>query len=254
MQVVYLIYSFAISVFGWVHFHVATYIVSKFFVPKECFSSKHVVLIGFIVLLIGSIIADIILLFSRPLRFDIYCILAEYFDGKCIAYQPLHFDQESLTSVLRLMFLHSIYWLMANYIIALLFRFEPYGFRITHIRKHFDRENAGPDEELSPLMGRLPPHIGTDIIAISANQHYVDVHTRQGHALILYRLSDAIREMGDKGVQIHRSHWVAYDAITDIKTNGGIYSVVLHSGLEFPVSRAYRYLLKSQEFQRLARS
>lgn len=248
MRFAYLVYSFAVGVFGWAHFHFATLFLAKFAAPASWKSSVTSVLPGYAILLAGAIIANMVLLVSRPIRADFYCVIAEQFNGECVTLPPLSLNWESVGNVFRLTFLNTLYWLIANYVVALLFRHEPYGFRITH-----DKKERGPlDEQNSPLIGRLPRDIGTDVIAISANQHYIDVHTTQGHTLILYRLTDAIREMGDRGTQIHRSHWVAFDAITEIKREGGSCSVVLNRGLVFPVSRAYRYVLKSDKLPREA--
>lgn len=241
MRFAYVMYGFAVAVFGWAHFHFATLFLAKFVAPKTWKSSGASVIPGFTILLAGAILANIFLLGSREPRADLYCLIASQFNGECVSLQPLSLSWESAANIFRLTFLNSQYWLIANYVIALLFKYEPYGFRITH-----ERKAAEPlDKKDSPLIGRLPENLGNNVIAIAANQHYVDVHTDKGHTLVLYRLSDAIKEMGDRGAQIHRSYWVAFEAIKDIKKEGGSCSVVLNNGLTFPVSRAYRYVLDS---------
>ena len=63
----------------------------------------------------------------------------------------------------------------------------------------------------SPFLDRLPAKFrAADIHAVSAEDHYLRVHTSAGETMILMRLADAIRELaGLEGLQIHRSWWVA---------------------------------------------
>ena len=62
----------------------------------------------------------------------------------------------------------------------------------------------------SRFFDRLPDEIGRDIIYLSAAAHYVDVITSAGSASILLRFADAVSELGDLGIRVHRSYWVAY--------------------------------------------
>ena len=84
------------------------------------------------------------------------------------------------------------------------------------------------------------------IFALSSEDHYLRVHTSAGEALVLMRLYDAIRELdGIEGSQIHRSWWVARDAVADIARGDGKVDLVLKSGLRAPVSRRYQKALKT---------
>lgn len=59
------------------------------------------------------------------------------------------------------------------------------------------------------------------ILALRAQDHYVEVITEQGAELCLMRLSDAIAETKPiRGLQIHRSHWVAVPAIQRLESKG----------------------------------
>jgi hypothetical protein len=63
-----------------------------------------------------------------------------------------------------------------------------------------------PATDGNALLNRLPREIGTELIAMEAEDHYLRVHTQAGSALILMRLSDAVAAAGaDAGVQVHRS-------------------------------------------------
>ena len=85
-----------------------------------------------------------------------------------------------------------------------------------------------------------------EILALAAEDHYLRVHTSAGETLILMRLYDAIRELeGIEGSQIHRSWWVAKDAVADIMRGDGKVDLVLKGGLRAPVSRRYQKALKA---------
>lgn len=82
------------------------------------------------------------------------------------------------------------------------------------------------------------------IMALSAEDHYVRVHTDRGHALILMNLSCAVEALGpETGVRIHRSHWVA-NAVALEAARTGRGGVRLDDATQFPISRAGRKLLK----------
>ncbi len=86
----------------------------------------------------------------------------------------------------------------------------------------------------------------TEIYALSAEDHYLRVHSAAGETLILMRLYDAIRELdGIEGSQIHRSWWVAKDAVSDVARKDGRVDLVLKDGQRAPVSRRYQKALKT---------
>jgi len=92
----------------------------------------------------------------------------------------------------------------------------------------------------SPFLRRIPPKLGSDLLCISTEDHYLRITTRLGSDLILFRLSDAIAELGPAaGQQVHRSFWVARNAVASIERNGHRTSLVLINGAEIPVSRTY---------------
>ncbi|WP_159700538.1 LytTR family DNA-binding domain-containing protein [Massilia sp. 9I] len=97
--------------------------------------------------------------------------------------------------------------------------------------------NASP---LAPFFRRLPAHLGQDLLALGAEDHYLRVVTASGSDLILMRLSDALDELGNAaGMQVHRSWWVAHGAGEALRRDGGRTVVVLRNGGEVPVSRTY---------------
>lgn len=99
--------------------------------------------------------------------------------------------------------------------------------------------------EPAPILRRLPLDKRGALISISVSDHYVDVVTNNGQELLLLRLSDAIAEVGDtKGMQVHRSHWVALDQISSARRDGAKAMLTMSNGRDIPASRTYVSALK----------
>jgi hypothetical protein len=87
---------------------------------------------------------------------------------------------------------------------------------------------------------RIPAHLGQELLALSAEDHYLRVVTASGSDLILMRLSDALEELGGEyGMQVHRSWWVACSGVDSLRRDNGRTTLVLKNGMEVPVSRTY---------------
>ncbi len=96
------------------------------------------------------------------------------------------------------------------------------------------------------FLDRLPPHLGTDLVALEMEDHYVRAHTLAGSDLILMRLRDAIDELdGIEGSQVHRSWWVARSAVRTVRREGRNVRLVLANDVEAPVSRERASELRS---------
>ncbi|MEP1765348.1 MAG: LytTR family DNA-binding domain-containing protein [Sulfitobacter sp.] len=91
-----------------------------------------------------------------------------------------------------------------------------------------------------PFMQRLPLDIRGDLVRVEAQDHYLNVVTRQGSTLILMRLSDAMSELEGRGLQVHRSHWVAREGVTQHRRDKGRDILVMSDEVEVPVSRSFR--------------
>ena len=86
---------------------------------------------------------------------------------------------------------------------------------------------------------------GARLIALEAEDHYLRVHTDAGDELITARFADALAELaGAHGFRVHRSWWVAADAIETVRWRRGAGEATLAGGLVAPVSRANAALLK----------
>ncbi|GHC66716.1 LytTR family DNA-binding domain-containing protein [Neogemmobacter tilapiae] len=101
-------------------------------------------------------------------------------------------------------------------------------------------ESTLPEAPEKPnLLDRLPLEKRGVLICLSVQDHYVDVVTSKGREMLLLRLSDAIRETGAAGLQVHRSHWVARDQVRAARRQGDGAVLTMANGLEIPVSRTY---------------
>jgi len=113
-------------------------------------------------------------------------------------------------------------------------------------------QNVGEDgsaeisaDRTAEFWQKVPKSLGRDLIAISAELHYLRVHTAVGDALILFAFGRVVELLdGPDTCQIHRSHWVRLPHVTDIVTGKGTMTCVLDNGLTFPVSRSHRKALK----------
>lgn len=101
--------------------------------------------------------------------------------------------------------------------------------------------SAGSDTAPAPpLLDRLPLPQRGRLLHLAVKDHYVDVTTDRGTTLVLIRLSDAIRETAPlQGLQVHRSHWVALDAVRRSARRSGKPVLELENGAIVPVSRSF---------------
>ncbi|MDB5421952.1 MAG: Histidine kinase [Brevundimonas sp.] len=86
---------------------------------------------------------------------------------------------------------------------------------------------------------------GARLIAVEAHDHYLKVHTDAGEELITLRFADAMDELAQAhGWRVHRSWWVAADAVQDVRWRRGLGEMRLVGDLQAPVSRTYSAVLK----------
>jgi hypothetical protein len=136
---------------------------------------------------------------------------------------------------------------------------EPPSSEVTSTPPDAANAPAKASRQLLDLLSRLPRRIGTDIVAISAELHYLRVYTPAGEALILMSFGRAVAALGViPGQAIHRSHWVALAHIVALESDGDRVICRLRTGLELPVSRTYRATLRAalaiRDHQRLLQS
>jgi len=93
-------------------------------------------------------------------------------------------------------------------------------------------ENAG-----GSFYSRLPRIIGRDIILVSSDMHYLHVYTTLGKCMILGTIRDAIEQLGDNGMLVHRSHWVAHKHVNRLARRGRSWECVMSNDQRVPISR-----------------
>lgn len=105
---------------------------------------------------------------------------------------------------------------------------------------------ATPEQSLSVRPGtaffsRVPDHIGTDLLYMQMEDHYLRVVTQAGEALILVRFRDAMNELeAFGGLQVHRSWWVVSSEIEKLSRTGRRSELIMSDGARVPVSSSFR--------------
>jgi hypothetical protein len=99
-----------------------------------------------------------------------------------------------------------------------------------------DSVSAEPTAIRSCLQ-RLPPVLGTDLIAAQSELQYVRIYTTLGDALVLGALKDVAEQREAEGQIVHRTWWVSNRHIRTLRRKGTQYVLTMNNGLEVPVSR-----------------
>jgi hypothetical protein len=101
-----------------------------------------------------------------------------------------------------------------------------------------DRAAGDEPDDASGLFALLPPRLGTDIICMAMEDHYVRVHTALGSDLLLMPMARAVEDVaGVEGCRVHRSWWVARSAVLRIDGPARTMRLRLVNGLDDPVAR-----------------
>ena len=100
-------------------------------------------------------------------------------------------------------------------------------------------DSAPPAPDRNHLLALVPKSIGSDIIYVASELHYLRVVTVLGDALVLYSLRNAVDDLSatHDGVQTHRSFWVNKRHIEKIVGRSGDRHVLTKQGHLIPISR-----------------
>lgn len=91
------------------------------------------------------------------------------------------------------------------------------------------------------ILARIEPPLAGEVLWAEAQEHYVRLKTTQETRMVLQRFSDILHDLpAQSGIQVHRSHWVAFKAIAESFKDGSNLRLRLQSGEVVPVSRSYR--------------
>ena len=109
-------------------------------------------------------------------------------------------------------------------------------------------ENETLSRSFPQFFSFIPKEIGTDILFLKSELHYVRVVTTMGEKLILYNLKDAISDLEKivDGIKTHRSYWVSETHTRKLITEKGGKFILMSNGEKVPVSR--RKLTSIQKF------
>jgi hypothetical protein len=119
--------------------------------------------------------------------------------------------------------------------------------RVLDTQSETGADEGGAQDPAVRLLHRLEPTKRGPILAMSGRDHYVDVHTGVGRTSLLMRFSDAIAEVDPAaGVQVHRSHWVAWGQIETVEREGVKTYLRLKHGGRVPVSKNHRAKLEER--------
>ena len=112
------------------------------------------------------------------------------------------------------------------------------GYRLEKSQESGPNGDTGADLPAAEFVAQLPPDQRGRILLLKSELHYLQVVTENGSALILYNLSDAAAQLpATLGMTVHRSYWVAFDAIESFTRRGRQGELRLVNGERVPVSR-----------------
>ena len=109
---------------------------------------------------------------------------------------------------------------------------------VPHFNATQDREETALLPGEKEFWAQVPAALGHDLVALSAEQHYVRVFTAKGDTLILFAFGRAVAAVARfEGMQVHRSHWVRLAHVTGVLGTSRDLKCQLSNGTVLPVSR-----------------
>ncbi len=113
-----------------------------------------------------------------------------------------------------------------------------------------DPSDSLSDDERA-FWSKVPRALGHDLVSLSAEQHYLRVHTTRGKSLILFPISRAVDAVARlDGMRIHRSHWVALRHVAGLRRDGATLVCDLSDGRSLPVSRNNQKIVQARLAER----
>lgn len=113
------------------------------------------------------------------------------------------------------------------------------GFRL---QKNVETERPDSTAPVDPasleFVALLPAELQGRPLLLKSELHYLMVVTEQGRGLVLFNLGDAVASIPPGcGILVHRSYWVAFEAIEELIRRGRQGELRLAGGEVVPVSR-----------------
>lgn len=98
---------------------------------------------------------------------------------------------------------------------------------------------SAPSDAACPEFCQAAGILLDDLHAISAEEHYLRLHTRFGSRMIRHSFRAALAQMPPgTGLQVHRSHWVAFGKVHHVDSGKSL-QLRLADGTAIPVSSRY---------------
>lgn len=108
------------------------------------------------------------------------------------------------------------------------------GFRIAP-----DDIAAGQRPPVRPqVAGQLPERLLDLVICLQMEDHHVRAFTAGGSQLYFAAMRDVVEQLGARGLQVHRSWWVANDAVIGSSEVNRSFELLLRNGMKVPVARS----------------
>ena len=105
--------------------------------------------------------------------------------------------------------------------------------------EHSTEQLLQPAVAEARFLARLPESVGRDVVYLQVHGHYINVVTTTGTHSILMRFADAVAELGDLGIQVHRSYWCALRHVAAVLREEERTVLRVTGGHKVPVSRTY---------------
>lgn len=105
-----------------------------------------------------------------------------------------------------------------------------------------DQDPASPSKGSTETgyLRHLDHPLNGNLLRIEAQEHYVRLVSDLESRMVLYRFNDIVAELPDQlGMQVHRSHWVAFAAAESLHRDRGRLWLNVTDGSKIPVSRKY---------------
>ena len=104
---------------------------------------------------------------------------------------------------------------------------------------HSERVTAASDERRKRFFDRLAGKVGGELVYVRTDDHYIKVYTTASSVHLRMRFADAVIDLGELGMQVHRSYWVAHRHVIGPVKRDHRTLLRLTGDHEVPVSRSY---------------
>jgi hypothetical protein len=106
------------------------------------------------------------------------------------------------------------------------------------------RATSRDGQAARPSQDAAEAPLGSEVLALQMEDHYVRVHRATGSELILMPLGRAVERVAAEGLRTHRSWWVAKQAVVAVEGDARSMRLRLSNGVVAPVARSAVIRLK----------